>query len=597
MSRIAGLVQLSCDDGIKSRLFSSMHSKGYSDQKCTGDDLCNLLYCGRKSQCTCLKWGGERYSIVMDGTLYNTAELIQQLKILGHCFDEHTDADIVLHAYAQWGADSVEKLLGVFSFAIWHECARILFIARDQMGVKPLFYATHRHGFIFSSEIKTILSYPTVTARIDGNAVAQIMLIGPGRIPGSGVFKGVYELEPGCYGVYSDQQFHKKRYWTLQDREHHLSFDETAEEVHSLVMDSIKKQTDYTDSFGAFLSGGLDSSVISAVGASVLREKGRILNTFSVDYTDNDKHFVSGKFQPERDNDYIEIMRRYLCSNHHWTILDPQNLIDCIETATVARDLPGMGDVDFSLLAFCEQIKQHVDIALSGECADEIFGGYPWFTDIDIHPLNSFPWSANIEFRASFINKTFLINANEFVMDHLSSCMAQCDILPECSGIDRKIKEMTWLNHHWFMQTLIDRNDRMSMESGLEIRAPFCDHRIATYMYAVPWTYKYYGNREKGLLRYAMKGVVPDEILWRKKSPYPKTYDPQYTNVVREMLAQLINDQHAPLWEIADRETARGLLIGDLQQPWYGQLMKGPQTMAYMLQINFWLKNYNVKIM
>lgn len=596
MSRIAGLVQLRCDDKIKNQMLDSMHPRHHDDRKYDEQDDCILLYCGKKSQYAVLDWAGERYRIVLDGTLYNAKDLIKQLKMLGHCLERPTDADIILHAYVQWGTEAPEKLLGVFSFAVWHECAKRLFLARDQMGVKPMFYILHNGGFIFSSEIKTILSYPSVCAQIDHDSVAQIMLIGPGRIPGSGVFKGIYELEPGHYGVYCNNQFKKKQYWRLKDRVHRLSLEETAEEIRALVLDSISRQADNTDFIGTFLSGGLDSSIISAVCAKMLQSKDEILDTFSVDYADNDKYFVSGKFQPERDNDYIEIMRRYICSNHHWTVLDPQDLICRLEAATIARDLPGMGDVDVSLLAFCKQIKGQVNVALSGECADEIFGGYPWFDRAESCPLKSFPWAENTDFRASFLNKAYKINADEFVMDHLESGLKQCDVLPECSEKDRQIKKITWLNQNWFMQTLIDRNDRMSMHSGLEIRAPFCDPRIASYLYAVPWAYKHYADREKGLLRYAMEGIVPDEILWRKKSPYPKTYDPRYTQIVKEMLRDILNDHTAPLWEITDRDAVCKLLYDELQQPWYGQLMKGPQTIAYMLQINIWMKKYKVSI-
>ncbi len=600
MSRIAGLIQLPCDKQRTDRMLLTMNPCCCKEQRYYEHKKCKLLYCGKNlplnETLPFLDWAGERYRIVLDGELYNACEVVHELKLHGHHFDNVTDANIILHAYAQWGPKTPEKLLGVFAFAIWQENAEVLYIARDQMGVKPLFYAFHNGGFIFSSEIKTILSYSSVFARLDSDSVAQIMLIGPGRIPGSGVFKGIFELEPGCYGIYRNDRFIKHKYWTLKDRVHTLTLAETAEEIRALVLDSILRQLKADESVGAFLSGGLDSSIISAVCAKKLREQGRVLDTFSVDYADNDKHFIPGKYQPERDNDYIEIMRRYIGSNHYWTILNPQELILCLEEATCARDLPGMGDVDFSLLAFCKQIKGQVSIALSGECADEIFGGYPWFNNSEIRLAEGFPWSENIDYRGLFINKAFNINAREFVTDQINAALEQCDILPECKQKERTIKQMTCLNQNWFMQTLIDRNDRMSNHSGLTIRAPFCDPRIATYMYGVPWSYKHYADREKGLLRYAMAGIVPDEILWRKKSPYPKTYDPAYSNIVKDMLRCILADKNEPLWGIANREAVLGLLEDEMQSPWYGQLMKGPQTMAYMLQINVWMKKYNICI-
>ena len=596
MSRIAGIFDILYDESIKNALFETMQRPFFDNYDAY--ELRNgvMLCCSTDKQVGYLNWEGERYRIIFDGELYNADELSKDLNLLGHELLNSSDAEIVMHAYAQWGTEAPERLLGVFTFAVWCEREKKLFLARDKMGVRPLFYAIHAGGLIFASEIKTILSYNTMRAQLDREGIAQVMLIGPGRVPGSGVFKGINELEPGCCAVYHDKKLITHRYWTLKDREHTESFEKTAEYVRWLVKDSILRQTQGDETVGAFLSGGLDSSIISAVYAQKLAECGCKLKTFSVDYVNNDQNFIPGSFQPERDNSYIELMQSVIQSEHHWTVLSPKDLIECLDIATCARDLPGMGDVDFSLLVFCDAIKKHVPVALSGECADEIFGGYPWFADLEINPQKGFPWSQNIEFRASFINDSISIDAKEYVFDIYNRAIGQCDILPENTQHERRIKQMTVLNQYWFMQTLIDRNDRMSMHSGLNIRAPFCDARIASYMYGVPWEMKRYGDREKGLLRYAMRDVLPNEILWRKKSPYPKTYDPAYSNLIKKMLGQMLEDHSAPIWELVERRTARNLTELDLQCPWYGQLMKGPQTMAYLLQINLWLKKYNIDL-
>jgi len=598
MSRIAGFCDLSCDRQRLNRMLMTMGARCGAERIIYEYEACTLMCFGEDALINgsdnSLNWGEECFRIILDGELYNKPEIIQELKILGHKFDNESDTETILHAYAQWGERTPEKIFGAFSFAIWHEYAKKLFVARDQMGVKPLFYALHDQGFLFASEIKTVLSYPGFSARIDRDSVAQILLIGPGRVPGSGVFKGIYELEPGHYGLYSDNKFKNYKYWSLTDREHTKSFQETADEVRTLVLDSIGRQLKSSLRIGAFLSGGLDSGIISAVCGQKMGAQGRKLDTFSVDYEDNDINFVAGTFQPERDNAYIDIMCAHIGSNHHWTVLSPQDLIKCLEAATCARDLPGMGDVDFSLMAFCRQIKKNVDVALSGECADEIFGGYPWFKSPTICPELGFPWSENLNYRAAFMNSHYSVDAKEFVADHIQTSLNKCDIIPACNHQERLIKQMTWLNQYWFMQTLIDRNDRMSCNSRLKIRAPFCDPRIAQYMYAVPWKYKHYEGREKGLLRYAMEGVVPSEILWRKKSPYPKTYDPAYTNLVREMLSVVINDCNAPIWDVVNINAVQRLMDEDFDKPWYGQLMKRPQTMAYILQIHVWLNKYNI---
>ena len=466
------------------------------------------------------------------------------------------------------------------------------------MGVKPLFYTLHKNGMLFSSEIKTLLTYPDVPRELEAEGAAQILLLGPGRKPGSGVFKNILELMPGCCGYYYEGKWNWWRYWKLKDREHRDSFEETAECVRYLVTDAIRRQMVADVPIGTFLSGGLDSSLISAVCAGEMAERGECLHTFSVDYEDNDKYFVAGKFQPNSDNSYIQLMRKELQSRHHQTVLKPQDLLDCAREATIARDLPGMADVDFSLYAFCKDIRKEVKMALSGECADEIFGGYPWYRDPEVRMFHGFPWAQNTEQRARYLNRDIcrFTDANAFVNDCYRQTLNECDILPENSPNERRMKEMVNLNQIWFMQTLLDRKDRMSMACGLEVRVPFCDYRIAEYLYGVPWEFKDFDNKEKGLLRYAMKGVLPKEVLWRKKSPYPKTYDPRYLDSVSLLLRELLDKKDAPIYALVDKTALNQLLNSEFVWPWYGQLMRLPQTIAYMLQVNMWLEHYKIRV-
>lgn len=605
MCGIAGLIGLSYDDGILQGMLSTMKRRGPDDNGIFAADNCCLLHSrlavidpegGRQPMS--LSWGGDTYTIVYNGELYNTQELRTLLQKSGHRFRGHSDTEVVLHAYAQWSEDCVEKFNGIFAFAVWEHKRRKLFLARDRMGVKPLFYTTGNGSILFASEIKTILAYPTVDAALDAQGVAEILLIGPGRIPGSGVFKGIYELEPGCYGYYMSGKWNWKRYWKLRDREHTETFAQTAEHVRYLVTDAIRRQMVSDVPIGTFLSGGLDSSLISSVCAQEMRKTGEVLSTFSVDYENNEKYFVPGKFQPNSDSTYIRTMQSYLGTNHHWTVLTPQDLLGALEDATIARDVPGMADVDVSLLVFCGQIRKNVKVALSGECADEIFGGYPWYRDPEIRALDGFPWAQNTKERAGFLVPAFRGKTDpfEYVHDKYAQTLAQCDILPGTSAQERRMKEMVNLNQRWFMQTLLDRKDRMSMYHGLEVRVPFCDYRIAEYMYGVPWEYKDYSGQEKGLLRYAMADALPDEVLHRKKSPYPKTYDPGYLELVSAQLRKLLEQKEAPIFQIVDRQALNNLLIAEFTWPWYGQLMKVPQTIAYMLQINFWLEKYKIRI-
>lgn len=602
MCAISGMIGLTADDATIEKMQKTMHRRGPDQQGIYQDEAAVLLHArlaiidlngGRQPME--LTWAGEDYVLIYNGELYNTEELRSSLSDAGHHFCGHSDTEVVLHAYAQYGADCVERFNGIFAFAVWEKKRKRLFLVRDRIGVKPLFYKQHEKGLLFASEMKTILCYPTVRAQLDKTGAAQLILLGPGRLPGSGVFKDILEIEPGCCGYYENGRLVIRRYWKLRDREHRDSFEETSECVRYLVQDAIRRQMVSDVPIGTFLSGGLDSSIITAVCAREMQSRGVTLKTFSVDYQNNDQYFKANKFQPNSDSSFIKRMLDTLNTSHRWTVLTPDDLVNAIEEATIARDLPGMADVDFSLFAFCKEIRQDVKVALSGECADEIFGGYPWYRDPEVRAKAGFPWAQNTEQRASILTPQIAMDASDFVMDAYQQTCQESDILPGASGEERRMKEMVNLNFRWFMQTLLDRKDRMSMYHALEVRVPFCDYRIAEYLYGVPWEYKDYHGQEKGLLRHAVKDLLPEEVLYRKKSPYPKTFDPRYERLVSKRL-QMLLEENSPLWHLICKEEAEKILTSESQWPWYGQLMRRPQTIAYLLQLDCWLRCYNVEM-
>lgn len=603
MCAIAGILNLPYDEKVIQKMLASMARRGPDGNgvamtagSCLLHTRLAIIDPEGGKQPMQLIWHGKAYTLIYNGELYNTEELRKELLQEGHAFEGYSDTEVLLHAYAQWEESCLERLNGIYAFAVLERKTGKLFLARDRMGVKPLFYTEHSGGLLFASEIKTLLQYPGVQAALDDDGIAQLLLLGPGRKPGSGVLRGIYELEPGCCASYDYGKLSVRRYWQLSDREHRETFEETAETVRWLVKDAISRQMVSDMPIGTFLSGGLDSSLISALCSERNRDKGQCLKTFSLDFQNNDKYFIPGKFQPDSDNQYISLMQDYLCTDHRWSVLSPEDLLENLENATIARDLPGMADVDFSLLGFCGVIRQDVKVALSGECADEIFGGYPWYRDPEIRAAAGFPWAQNTKLRAAYLHPDLPVNAEEYVRSVYDMTISQCDILPDNSQQERQIKQMVNLNYRWFMQTLLDRKDRMSMFHSLEVRVPFCDHRIAEYLYGVPWEYKNYMGVEKGLLRYAMEGYLPKEILWRKKSPYPKTYDPRYMTLVSTHMEMLLSQKDAPIWQIVLPSQVRTLLQGEDPWPWYGQLMKTPQTVAYLLQLNFWLKHYKVTV-
>lgn len=543
------------------------------------------------------KYGDNEYTLVYNGELYNTEEVRNELKLSGHNFVGHSDTEVVLKAFVEWKEKCVEKFNGIFAFSVWDEAEKRLFFARDRIGVKPLFYTVVNNSFIFGSEIKALLAHKYVDPKIDEKSIAEIMFIGPGRTPGCGVFKGINEVKPACCGYYSKSGIRIRKYWTLKDHEHTDSFEQTVEKVRFLVNDAITRQLVSDVPVGTFLSGGLDSSIISSIANSFFKEKGQQLKTFSVTYEDNDKYFKKSKFQPNSDTEYIKKMSDYLGCEHHLITLNNKDLANALFDAVDARDLPGMADVDSSLLLFCKEIKKHCTVALSGECADEIFGGYPWYRDKEIRAINGFPWAQSTAYRKSFIkDDVSLPNGEDYVYSRYKDTLINTSKVSGISPLESRMKEMMKLNLDWFMQTLLDRKDRMSMYNALEVRVPFCDYRIAEYLYSVPWEYKDYKSYEKGLLRQAVTGILPEEVLWRKKSPYPKTHNPEYLSYVSNMLNEIIENPSSPVLTFIKKEELQKLLNTERHEPWYGQLMTTPQTIAYFVQIDYWLRKYKITI-
>lgn len=536
-----------------------------------------------------------KYVITYDGTIYNAKELRAELMLLGHKFSMNSDTELLIHAYVEWKENCIQKLNGIFAFAILEESTNRLFFARDRIGVKPFFYTSANGTFVFASEIKAVMKHPLIKPEIDQQTIAEIMFIGPGRTPGCGVFKGIDELPPGYCGFFEEGSIRFHRYWHLEDKPHTDTFEETVQKVRTLLFDAIDRQLTANEPVGTFLSGGLDSSIITAIVSEQIPN----LQTFSVDYKDNDKYFKANHFQPGDDRPYIDEMVTFLGKknqiSHERILLDTEELAGSLYDAVDARDLPGMGDIDSSLLLFCKKVKKHVSVVLSGECADEIFGGYPWYRDKDIREYEGFPWSRSLEYRKSFLQPDVLNGAKDalqYVNERYKDTIADTHVLSKATPLERRMKEMVNLNFSWFMQTLLDRKDRMTSSCGLKARVPFCDYRIAEYLYTVPWSIKDYEGREKGLLRHAMEGVLPKNVLWRKKSPYPKTHNPAYFAAVSAMLNEVMSDINAPIFQFIRKEALAQLLSNKNTTHWYGQLMAAPQTIAYFLQFNYWLKKW-----
>ena len=537
--------------------------------------------------------------IIYNGELYNTPELRTELMSRGHEFVGHSDTEVLLHAYLEWKTDAFSRLNGIFAFAIWEKRERRLTLCRDRLGVKPLFFAPIRNGLTFGSTIDTVLCHPEIEPALDEDGLRTLLLLGPARPPESGVFRQIKSLLSGHFAVLTPENFTDHVYWQLEAHEHEDDLPTTIERTHTLICDAARRQLVSDVPLACFLSGGLDSSILSMLAAKDYAARGETLHTWSVDYRDNDKYFTKSIFQPNSDDSYIDQMVNFLGTHHHRVVLEPEALCAALLPATDARALPGMADVDSSLLLFCAAVKRGgTTVCLSGECADELFGGYPWYHREEILFEDTFPWSRSVGLRLGLLTPDAVRNGEEFVRQHYRDT---CDRAPKLSSDNKKaarMREMFVLNLDWFMATLLDRKDRMSMYSGLEVRVPFCDHRIVEYADNMAWDFESLDGRERGIVRRAFADELPKDIVFRKKSPYPKTFHPVYTRLCADYVRRIFADPNATAASLFDHSAVQKLMQRpeSLAEPWFGQLMRTPQIFAYIIQLDRWFRHYHVKI-
>ncbi|MEC5423030.1 asparagine synthase (glutamine-hydrolyzing) [Virgibacillus sp. C22-A2] len=545
---------------------------------------------------------GITYTMVYNGELYNTEELRSELSSKGYQFNTTSDTEVLLIAYIEWQEDCVDYLNGIYAFAVWDERRQHIYMARDRLGVKPLFYYEDSGVFIFGSELKAILAHPDVKPEIDCSGLAEIFGLGPSRTPGHGLYKHVKELRAGHALSYSREGLKVWRYWNVSSRRHYDTIEETAEQVRNLFVDAVQRQLVADVPVSTFLSGGLDSSAITAIASNFFngKDKGPLI-TFSVDYEGNAEYFKASKFQPSNDQPWIDKMVNHFSTEHHNEVITGDELAYYLKEAVYLRDQPGMADIDSSLLWFCRQIKQKTTVSLSGECADEIFGGYPWFHDLSESGNAGFPWMRSLDSRIDLLHPEWKnkLDLKSYVYNRYQETIDETPRLYGENKQEAHRRELFYLNMHWFMAQLLDRKDRMSMGASLEVRVPFADHKLVEYVWNIPWEMKMVHGREKGILRKAMEGILPNDVLYRKKSPYPKTFQPEYTRSVVKWMEEILADNDSPLFDFMSRSKVEAIVESEgkqFKQPWYGQLMKGPQLIAHLCQIDYWFKMYNVTV-
>ena len=545
--------------------------------------------------------GGRRFTIVYNGELYNTEDIRKDLIYKGYKFNSYSDTEVLLVSYIEYGKDCIKHINGIYSFGVWDEYKKTMFLARDPLGVKPLFYSYKNESLLFASEIKALLEHPIIEPIVDREGLLELISLGPARTLGGGIFKDIKELPPAHCLSFSPNRLDIEEYWKLEAREHEQDLGETIKYLRELLVDSIERQLVSDVPVCTFLSGGLDSSAISTITANAfnIQNKGK-LHTFSIDYKDNEKYFKASQFQPNSDAYWVLKMVENINSEHHNIILDNIDLANALESAVMANDLPGMADIDSSLYLFANEVRKHATVALSGECADEVFGGYPWYTNPYDSYLDTFPWAKSVDHRKNILSRELKnLPVEEYVKQQYSDSISKVAKLAGESKYDSKTREMFYLNIKWFMVTLLNRKDRMTMANSLEVRVPFADFRLVEYAFNIPAEMKFLHGREKGLLRESLRTILPDEIIDRKKSPYPKTHNPIYTATVQDMLRTILNDSTSPLLQIIDKDVVSQIVDTggvSFKKPWFGQLMTGPQVIAYLIQVNTWLKKYNIRL-
>ncbi|WNG28980.1 asparagine synthase (glutamine-hydrolyzing) [Cystobacter fuscus] len=537
--------------------------------------------------------------LVYTGEVYNFRELRAELVSLGRTFRTHSDTEVVLEAYRQWGPSFVERFNGMFAFAVWDVREQKLLLVRDRLGIKPLYFYPTPHGVLFGSEPKGILANPLARAEVDDDGLRELLAFA--KTPGEAIFRGMRELRPGHVLTVTREGLKERAYWKLEARPHTDDLKTTVRTIRELLEDIVSRQLISDVPLCTLLSGGLDSSAITALAQRALVAQGAgPVRSFAVDFVNNARDFKPDELRGTPDAPFVADVAAHVHSRHTDIVLSAGELADPKARAAVlhARDLPvSMGDMDTSMYLLFRAIRQHSTVALSGESADEVFGGYAWFHDPQAIATDTFPWHGmsmkHFGSRQHALSPELLrrLDLKEYLRARYQEALAEVPRLEGETGLERRMREVFYLHLTRFLQMLLDRKDRTSMATSLEVRVPFCDHRLVEYVFNVPWSMKTFDGREKSLLRAATADLLPQSVVERRKSPYPSTQDPEYARFLRGQLTTLLGDAQAPVKPLLDEANARSLT----QEASGNDSPFARSSMEQVLVLNDWLKDYGVK--
>ncbi len=488
--------------------------------------------------------------LVFNGEIYNFRELRQELESKGHIFHSHTDSEVIIHAYEQWGLEVLQRLRGMFALGLYDLKQKSLLLARDRIGIKPLYYTWIQGKLRFASEIKAILADPQVERRVNHQAMYDYL--GFEFVPApETMFAGIHKLPAGHFLLLQGQELRLEQYWDLQfhPQSPQLSFAEAVEQMRDLLDQAVASHLVSDVPLGVFLSGGLDSSCLVALMRQHINGP---LKTFTIGY--KDKSFS--------ELDYAQIVAEHCQTDHQVLLLDSLKP-EYVEKTLWHLDEPMTDLSTVPLYLLCQQAKEQVTVCLSGEGADESFAGYDrfkasrmnrWFSLLPsvvrkkligrmvallpdqpqkkgaVNMLKRFVEGANLDPSGQHLRWQYFLNAAQssqlfsthfydriqadpfrLVREHDARCTA---------GSDRINREIYLDTRFMMTDSVLMKVDRMSMASSLEIRVPLLDHLLVEFMASLPGDWKLKGLTTKYIFRAALEGLLPERIVHRGKQGY-----------------------------------------------------------------------------
>ncbi|MFQ3543098.1 asparagine synthase (glutamine-hydrolyzing) [Halobacillus rhizosphaerae] len=541
------------------------------------------------------KQGDDYIALAYNGELYNYLELRNELIEKGHQFKTNSDTEVMLHAYLEWNEDFVKHLNGIYAFGIWDERSERLMLGRDHLGVKPLFFAKRGDKLIFGSEIKSLLAHPEVEAKLDKEGLSEVFGLGPMRTPGNAIFKDIQEVRAGHYVTFSKQGMNHNQYWELESKEHTDDVETTVQTIRELLEDTVNRQLIADKPLVSMLSGGLDSSGLTAIAGKEFKEEGKTLPTYSIDFVNSEEDFETDFLRRDLDEPWVKRVSEHVGTDHKSVVFPADKLVENLLVPMRARDLPGVGEIETSLYLLFKEMKQDATVALSGESADEVFSGYPWFHQEEFLNADIFPWLINIGNMSRILKDDIQekLDLKAYQHQRFEEALEELPVLEGESEREAKQRQMSYMFITRFLPFMLDRKDRASMMTGFEVRVPFCDYRLVEYLWNIPFEMKNIDDIEKGILRRAFEGYLPDDVRNRRKSAYPSTKDDAYLAGLNKWMLEVLDNPQSPILSIANEDVLREIANGE-HPVINGSKARG--LLDYLLQINAWLDEYNIEL-